>query len=298
MNSTPQFRCGYITIAGKPNVGKSTLLNQILGQKIAIISEKPQTTRNRILGVKTLPQAQLIFLDTPGIHQPGKALNKYLVETALKCAKEADLIYMMIEANNPWAEEDLLALKHLKKLTLPIILIINKIDLLASKSELLPIIDQSRELLTFKETIPLSALEADGIQELIRITIPYLPESPALFPQDILTDQTERFLVAEIVREKIFRFTHQEIPYATAVTIEEWEETEKLIKILGTIYVERDSQKGIIIGHKGCMLKKIGTDARKEIEQILGIKIFLQLRVKVLENWTKNPDMVRRMGYR
>jgi len=290
-------KCGYITIAGRPNVGKSTLLNQILGQKIAIISAKPNTTRNRILGVKTLAEAQLIFLDTPGIHQPKKVLNKYMVEAALRSAKEADLLYLMIDASAPWIGDDLLTLGHLQRFSLPILLVINKIDLV-NKMDLLPLIDRSRALFEFKEIIPVSSTLADGIERLLQVTIPFLPEGPALFPEDMLTDQAERFWAGELIREKIFNFTHQEIPYSSAVVIEEWEKTEKLIRIRGIIYLEKDSQKGIIIGEKGAMIKKIGQASREEMEKILGHKIFLDLRVKVSEDWTKNEDRIKRMGYR
>ncbi len=297
MNSAPNFKCGYITIAGRPNVGKSTLINQILGRKIAIISEKPNTTRNRILGVKTLPDAQLIFLDTPGIHQPSKELNKYMVQTALKTAKEADLLYLMIDAAAPWRENDLFTLDHLKRFSQPVILVINKIDLV-NKQDLLPLIDRSRTLSGFKEIIPVSSTLPDGIDHLLQVTIPFLQQGPALFPEDMFTDQAERFWAGELIREKIFNFTHQEIPYSSAVVIEDWEETEKLIRIRGIIYLEKDSQKGIVIGEKGAMIKKIGQASREEIEKILGHKIFLDLRVKVSENWTKNEDRIKRMGYR
>ena len=293
----PGYRCGYITIAGRPNVGKSTLLNQILGQKIAIISPKPNTTRNRILGVKTLKDAQLIFWDTPGIHQAKKELNQYMVQQALKSAKEADLIYLMIEANQPWQEEDLFTLKQIEPLEIPLILLINKIDLV-KKSELLPMIDYSQKLADFREIIPISALYADGIELLLRATVPYLPESPPLFPEDMFTDQAERFWVSELIREKIFQLTHQEVPYSTAVVIEEWKESPSLLRIWAIIFVERKSQKGIIIGEKGQMIKKIGTLARQEIEFFLGTKVYLELRVKLSKNWTKDPLALKRMGYR
>jgi len=293
----PGYRCGYITIAGRPNVGKSTLLNQILGQKIAIISPKPNTTRNRILGVKTLKDAQLIFWDTPGIHQAKKELNQYMVQQALKSAKEADLIYLMIEANQPWQEEDLFTLKQMEPLEIPLILLINKIDLV-KKTELLPMIDYSQKLADFREIIPISALYPDGIELLLRATVPYLPESPPLFPEDMFTDQAERFWVSELIREKIFQLTHQEVPYSTAVVIEEWKESPSLLRIRAIIFVERKSQKGIIIGEKGQMIKKIGTFARQEIEFFLGTKVYLELRVKLSKNWTKDPLALKRMGYR
>ena len=294
---TVDHRCGYITILGRPNVGKSTLLNQLLGQKIAIVSEKPNTTRNQILGVKTLPSAQLVFLDTPGIHEPVKELNKYMVESALRSAEQADLLYLMIDASAPWREDDQLTLTHLKKLKRPMILVINKIDLV-EKSALLPIIDQSRAEYRFEDIIPVSSLLADGLDQLLNITIPYLPQGPALFPEDMVTDQAERFWVAEIIREKIFLLTRQEVPYSAAVIVEDWTEDKDLLRIHATIYVEKDSQKGIVIGQKGTMIKKIGTSSRMEIEQSLKSKVFLELQVKVSENWTRNEDRIRRMGYR
>ena len=293
---SPGCKCGYVAIAGRPNVGKSTLLNQILSQKIAIIADKPNTTRNRILGVKTLKTAQLIFLDTPGIHEPKKELNKYMVAQALLAAAESDLIYLVISADQPWHELDLFTLEKLRELDLPMVLVINKIDLV-EKSALLPIIDRSQNLGPFRELVPVSALDGEGIEQLVQATVPYLPEGVPLFPDDMTTDQAEKFWVSELIREKIINLTHQEIPYATAVKVEEWKETEKLIVIRAIIYVERDSQKGIIIGQAGQMIKKIGQQSREEVEQILGCKIFLELMVKVYKDWTRDRDTLKRMGY-
>jgi len=293
---SPGCKCGYVAIAGRPNVGKSTLLNQILSQKIAIIADKPNTTRNRILGVKTLKTAQLIFLDTPGIHEPKKELNKYMVAQALLAAAESDLIYLVISADQPWHELDLFTLEKLRELDLPMVLVINKIDLV-EKSALLPIIDRSQNLGPFRELVPVSALDGEGIEQLVQATVPYLPEGVPLFPDDMTTDQAEKFWVSELIREKIINLTHQERPYATAVKVEEWKETEKLIVIRAIIYVERDSQKGIIIGQAGQMIKKIGQQSREEVEQILGCKIFLELMVKVYKDWTRDRDTLKRMGY-
>ena len=292
----PGCKCGYVTIAGRPNVGKSTLLNRILSQKIAIIADKPNTTRNRILGVKTTKTAQLIFLDTPGIHEPKKELNKYMVAQALAAASESDLICLLIQADQPWHEMDLFTLEKLRELSLPMVLVINKIDRV-EKPALLPIIDRSRNLGPFKEIVPVSAIEGEGIEQLVAATLPYLPEGVPLFPEDMTTDQAEKFWVSELIREKIINLTHQEIPYATAVKVEEWKETEKLIVIRAIIYVERDSQKGIIIGQAGQMIKKIGQQSREEVEQILGCKIFLELMVKVSKDWTRSRDTLKRMGY-
>jgi len=289
-----QFKSGYVTIAGRPNTGKSTLLNRILGQKVAIISPKPNTTRNRITGIKTMPGAQIVFLDTPGIHLAKKELNKRMVEKAVQAAFEADLLYLMVQADGPWVEEDFYTFSALEKTGKPMILVINRIDLV-EKQTVLPVIDQSQKLFPFKEIVPISALRGDGIEELLKATLPYLPEGEPLFPQDMVTDQAERSWAAELVREKVINLTREEIPYSCAVVVTEWQESAKLIRIRAVIYVERDSQKGIIIGRGGAMVKKIGQAAREEIEQILGAKIFLELRVKVSKDWTKKPEMIKRL---
>jgi len=289
-----QFKSGYVTIAGRPNTGKSTLLNRILGQKVAIISPKPNTTRNRITGIKTMPGAQIVFLDTPGIHLAKKELNKRMVEKAVQAAFEADLLYLMVQADGPWVEEDFYTFSALEKTGKPMILVINRIDLV-EKQTVLPVIDQSQKLFPFKEIVPISALRGDGIEELLKATLPYLPEGEPLFPQDMVTDQAERSWAAELVREKVINLTREEIPYSCAVVVTEWQESAKLIRIRAVIYVERDSQKGIIIGRGGAMVKKIGQAAREEIEQILGAKIFLELQVKVSKDWTKKPEMIKRL---
>lgn len=292
------YKCGFISIIGKPNVGKSTLMNNILGTKVSIISEKPQTTRNRIVGIKNLPDAQLIFLDTPGIHIPKRKLNEFMVEQAYSAIEEADVILFMIDMQNPYDEEDKLVLERLSG-EKPVILVINKIDLF-KKSEILPVIDEYRRLFDFKEIVPVSALYMDGIDILLNIIKTYLPEGPPFYPEDILTDQTERFFAAETIREKIYELTRQEIPFSTAVYVDEFKEnTEKgIIEIRAVIYVERDSQKGILIGHNGSMIKKIGMRARKDLERFFGIKVFLDLWVKVLKNWSKDIKMLKRIGYR
>jgi len=289
-----QFKSGYVTIAGRPNTGKSTLLNRILGQKVAIISPKPNTTRNRITGIKTMPGAQIVFLDTPGIHLAKKELNKRMVEKAVQAAFEADLLYLMVQADGPWVEEDFYTFSALEKTGKPMILVINRIDLV-EKQTVLPVIDQSQKLFPFKEIVPISALRGDGIEELLKATLPYLPEGEPLFPQDMVTDQAERSWAAELVREKVINLTREEIPYSCAVVVTEWQESAKLIRIRAVIYLERDSQKGIIIGRGGAMVKKIGQAAREEIEQILGAKIFLELQVKVSKDWTKKPEMIKRL---
>ncbi|MEX0998550.1 MAG: GTPase Era, partial [Thermodesulfobacteriota bacterium] len=279
MNENAEFRSGFITVIGRPNVGKSTLINQLVGEKISAVSDKPNTTRNRILGIRTLSNAQLIFLDTPGIHKPKGPLSKAMVNTALGAVQEADVIIMMIEVKEPFGRGDSYIIESLSKQA---ILVINKIDTI-KKNEILPILEGSKEFEgKFKEIIPISAVNADGTQELLDTIIKYLPEGPKYFPEDMITDQPERFIVAEFIREKIFTLTQQEIPYQTAVVIEEFTEMPEkhLIKISAVIYVERTNHKGILIGKKGAMLKEIGSLARADIEKILGTKIFLELWVK------------------
>lgn len=289
------FKCGYVALIGKPNVGKSTLLNTILGEKISIVSEKPQTTRNRIIGIKNLPESQIIFVDTPGIHKPKNKLGEFMVKQSYEAMEMVDLIVLMVEPEKP-AEAELFIINKLKKFKKPVVLVINKIDSV-SKQILLPLIDQYKDLFNFKEIIPISALKKDGIDRLIdRISL-YLPQSPKLYPDDMVTDQAERFMVAEFIREKIMKNTQQEIPYAVAVDIERWEETEKLISIGANIYVEREGQKIIIIGKKGERLKKIATEARLDIERFLGIKVFLEVWVKVRKKWRQRDMLLKSLGY-
>jgi len=290
------FCSGFISIIGRPNVGKSTLLNAIVGEKIAAVSEKPNTTRNRIVGVKNLPDAQLIFLDTPGIHKAKGELGKVMVETAMSAIGEADVILMMIEVKEPFGRGDRFIIDSLTK---PAILVINKIDTVR-KSEILEIISESQKFEgKFIEVIPISALRADGINDLLSTIKNYLPEGPRYFPNDMITDRPERFLIAEIIREKIFNLTREEIPYKTAVIVEELQDVSEknLVRVSAIIYVERDTHKRIIIGEGGEMLKQIGTLARIDIERILGAKVYLQLWVKVKERWTENTNLVREFGY-
>ncbi|MEJ5227653.1 GTPase Era [Thermodesulfovibrio sp.] len=289
------FKCGYVALIGKPNVGKSTLLNTILGEKISIVSEKPQTTRNRIIGIKNLPESQIIFVDTPGIHKPKNKLGEFMVKQSYEAMEMVDLIFLMVEPEKP-AEAELVIINKLKKFKKPVVLVINKIDSV-SKQSLLPLIDQYKDLFNFKEIIPISALKKDGIDRLIESVNLYLPQSPKLYPDDMLTDQAERFMVAELIREKIMKNTQQEIPYAVAVDIERWEETEKLISIGANIYVEREGQKIIIIGKKGERLKKIATEARLDIERFLGIKVFLEVWVKVRKKWRQRDMLLKSLGY-
>ncbi len=292
------FKSGFISLIGRPNVGKSTLLNLLLGEKIAIVSDKPQTTRNRILGIKNHPEAQIVFLDTPGIHRARSKLNHSMVKAALATYNEVDGICFLIEANRPFNDENDFILETLKKVEKPVLLAINKIDLVP-KGDLLPIMDQYSRLRPFEQIIPISALLGEGGEVLLAGMVKILPAGPKLFPEDMITDLPERFLAAELIREKVFLLTREEVPYATAVVVEQFKEREEknLVVIKATIQVERKSQKGILIGEKGRMLKEIGCQAREEIEALLGAKVFLELWVKVEENWREDPGALRRLGY-
>ena len=292
------FRSGFVSIIGRPNVGKSTLLNSILGDKIAITSDKPQTTRNRVQGISNIPGAQIVFIDTPGIHQPKSKLNKYMMEAARSSVRGVDVILFLIEADSPSREREKIILELLAETDAPVLLAVNKIDLV-KKEALLQVIDSFSRLYPFKEIVPISAINGDGTGQLVDLVCRYLPEGPRYFPDDILSDQPERFIVAEIVREKIFRLTRDEVPYSVAVLVESFKERENdgLISISATINVERDSQKGIIIGKKGEMLKKIGSQARKDIEQLLGARVFLELFVRVSKDWSENVQMLKEFGY-
>lgn len=296
MNENVVHKSGFITVIGRPNVGKSTLINGLVGEKISAVSDKPNTTRNRILGIRTLQDAQLIFLDTPGIHKPRGTLSKAMVHTAMSAVEEADVIVMMVEVKDPFGRGDSFIIETLPK---PAILVVNKIDTI-KKSELLPVLQGSNDFEgKFKEIIPISALNADGTQELLDTIVKYLPEGPKYFPDDMITDQPERFIAAEFIREKIFTLTQQEIPYQTAVVIEEFEEVpeKNLINISAVIYVERQNHKGIVIGKKGALLKEVGSLARADIERILGAKVFLELWVKVKDKWSHKENLIREFGY-
>jgi GTP-binding protein Era len=297
MSENP-FRSGFVSIIGRPNVGKSTMLNRILGDKIAITSDKPQTTRNRVQGIYNGPDAQIIFVDTPGIHQPRSTLNRYMVETALASIKGVDVILFLVEADNASAGRERQILDILKDAEVPVVLVINKIDLV-EKEALLEMIASFAPLNLFKEIIPVSAISGDGVEQLVDLVCRHLPEGPRYFPDDILTDLPEKFIVGEIIREKVFRMTRDEVPYSVAVMVDSFKERDdgSLISIAATINVERDSQKGIIIGKKGEMLKKIGTHARKDIEELLGSKVFLELFVRVRKDWSESKHMLKEFGY-
>ena len=296
--ATASFRSGFIALIGRPNVGKSTLLNCLIKQKLAIVSDKPQTTRTKILGVHHLPNAQLIFLDTPGIHKPKFALNRTMVKIALEALKEADLILFLIDAKEPWGAGDCYILEQIKTVSTPVLLIINKIDLV-KKGHLLPLLADSAKRHPFAEMIPISALAGENIDRLEEVLLHHLPKGPPFFPEETVTDQSLRFLAAEIIREKILFHTREELPYVVGVLLEEFKEEpkRKLISVTATIFVERESQKAIVIGKGGLMLKKVGQEAREELEVLLGSKVFLQLWVKVKKNWREDEQVLREMGY-
>jgi GTP-binding protein Era len=290
-------RSGYITIVGRPNVGKSTLLNQLLGQKIAIVSPKPQTTRNRIAGIRTTDASQTIFLDTPGIHRARSLINRRMVDVALATLGEVDGILWLVDAREGLRKDDEEIAERLKPLKATVIVLLNKIDAVA-KGKLLPLIHRLAELLPGREIIPISALKKDGVALVLDRIEKLLPEGPRYYTEGEVTDQTERFLAAEIVREKVFLRTREEIPYGTAVTIDEFTEKEEknLIVVNATIHVERETHKPILIGKRGSMLKEIGTAAREELEKIFGCKVFLELFIRVDPGWTQDPNALNEMG--
>jgi len=292
------FRSGFIAIMGSPNVGKSTLLNQMLGEKISITSKKPQTTRNRILGVMHRPSSQLVFIDTPGIHKAKRPLNIRIVDVALSALGDVDIVLVMVDVANPDPDPETFLINKLKKIKQPVVLALNKTDLV-KKPTLFSIIDKWAKAYSFEAIIPISAILGDQIEELVEAMEALLPKGPAFFPEDTLTDLPERFIAAEMIREKVFRLTGQEIPYSTAVTLDSFSEEKKgaLVKIHATIHVERASQKGMIIGKNGSKLKMIGSEARKEIEQMVGTKVFLKLFVRVHKNWSKDTKALRKFGY-
>jgi GTP-binding protein Era len=296
------FKSGFIGIIGRPNVGKSTLMNRIVGERIAITTRKPQTTRNRITGIKNLsdPQpGQMIFLDTPGIHRASTPLNRAMVDVATGTFGNVDLLLFIAETGPAPHPDDRFIIDSLREISLPVLLIINKIDL-GDKRLLLPLIETFRNLHAFQAIIPISALKGEGVDHLTDEIWKLLPEGPRYFPEEMMTDRSERFIAAEIIREKITIRTHQEIPYETAVVVDAFKEdvAKNMIRIAATIHVAKDSQKGIIIGKKGTMLKEIGTLARLEMEKFFAAKVFLELFVRVAKDWTNDPRMLQEFGYR
>lgn len=293
----PDFHSGFIAIVGRPNVGKSTFLNRVIGQKIAIMSDKPQTTRNKIQGVYTTKDAQIVFIDTPGIHKPQNKLGDFMMESALSALKEVDAVLFMVNATEHRGAGDNFIIDQLKNVDKPIYLLINKIDEI-SPDDIMPIIEQYKNALEFKDVYPISALQGNNVPELIDTLIKELPNGPQYYPADEVTDHPERFVISELIRENVLELTRQEIPHSTAVVIESIKTEESLLRIRATIIVERDGQKGIVIGKGGSMLKKIGTLARKDIENMMGNKVFLELWVKVEPHWRDKANLLNSYGYR
>ena len=295
--SDKDFKCGYVAIVGRPNVGKSTLLNHILGQKLSITSRKPQTTRHQIVGVKTHDHYQAIYVDTPGLHKKNdNAINRYMNRAASSVVNDVDVVLFVVQAPM-FSEDDEVALNHLTKSSVPVLLVINKIDLLDDKEKLLPFIEKLSVLHSFKDIVPVSALKNKGLEQLETLISSCLPPNEAIFPDDQITDRSIRFLAAEIIREKLVRELGQELPYTTTVDIEKYKEEDDLTSIFATIYVESKGQKSIIIGKKGSRLKSIGSKARKDIEQMVDGKVYIQLWVKIREGWSNDEQALRGLGY-
>ncbi|MGC9951600.1 MAG: GTPase Era [Bryobacteraceae bacterium] len=293
------MKSGFVSILGRPNAGKSTLLNQLIGAKIAIVANKPQTTRTSIQGVLTLPEAQIVFLDTPGIHKADSLLNKRMMDTVRAALGERDLLLLLVDVSRRFGVEDRHAVDLIRKANAPTLLILNKVDLLhKDKGAVLPLIEQYRALHEFADYIPISARKGDGLAELRQAIVARLPEGPAYFPPDHITDQPDRFLAAEIVREKILQATQEEVPHSVAVSVDSWEDTPALIRIYATIYVERSGQKGIVIGAGGAMLKSIGTLARQEMERLFGRHVYLDLHIKVQPRWREKPAFLAALDWR
>ena len=295
---TTGFRSGFVSILGRPNAGKSTLLNALVGSKIAIVADKPQTTRAAIQGVVTTEWAQIVFVDTPGIHEADSPINMRMMEMVRAALDERDLLLFVADASRPFVPADSKALDLVRKCGTPVILVLNKIDLLEDKSRLLPLIDRYRELHEFAECIPVSAESGENLDLLRKAILARLPQGPAYFPPDHLTDKPERYLAAELVREKILLETRQEVPHSAAVLVDKWEEGPRLIRIYATVYVEKEGQKGILIGAGGSKLKRIGALAREEMERFFGRKIYLDLHVKVQPGWREMPAFLDALDWR
>lgn len=291
------MNCGYVALIGRPNVGKSTLMNHLLGQKISITSRKPQTTRHRILGINTTDAGQVIYMDTPGMHKvEKKALNRYLNKTADTTLLGVDIIVWLIDGLS-WHEYDEVIFNKLEKAGLPVILAANKVDKVKDKNEILVFFEKAQKRFPFQEILPISALKGTNLEKLESILLKQLPESDLIYPEDQITDRPERFLVAEIIREKLTRRLGDELPYSMTVEIERYEEQKKITKIYAIVWVERDSQKNIVIGKQGEMLKGVGTDARKDIEKLIGNKVYLQIWVKIKKGWANNERALQSLGF-
>lgn len=292
------YKSGFVSVIGRPNVGKSTLLNAITGQKIAIMSDKPQTTRNTIRGVITSNECQLVLIDTPGIHKPKTKLGEYMVNAASETMKEVDLIFFLVEAVSTSGNQDQYIIEQLKQTKTPVFLIINKVDIV-SKEKLFSIIDSYSKMMDFKAVIPISALKNDGTDIILKEALKYIPEGQPFFDEDTLTDQPEKVIAAEMIREKVLLNLEDEVPHGVGVEVMSFKEREDgLINIQATIYCEKSTHKGIIIGKQGQMLKKIGSAARYEIERLLDTKVFLELWIKVKPDWRNNDNMLKNLGYK
>ena len=297
-NKRKKHVSGFVSLIGRPNAGKSTLLNALVGAKVAIVADKPQTTRTAVQAVWNAPGAQIVFLDTPGIHRSDTLFNRRMMQEVRAALDERDLLLYVADATRPVTEQDAQAMDMVRKAATPSFLVLSKIDAIQDKRLLLPRIEQYREKYEFDDYIPVSAVTGEGLDVLTEAVLKRLPEGPAFFPADQITDQPERFLAGEMIREKILRMTSQEVPHSVAVIVDTWEETKKLTRIAATIYVERSGQKAIIIGSQGAMLKEIGTRARQDIEAMLGQKVFLELFVKVRENWRESPEFLTQLDWR
>jgi GTP-binding protein Era len=297
-------RSGFVAIVGRPNVGKSTLLNALVGEKIAITTPKPQTTRDRIRGIASFPEWQVVFVDTPGIHDARNKLNRYMVDAAIGTFKDVDLVYFLVDAEKMLSDAEKIRrvnapiFETLEKAGTPAILVLNKVDMVSDKGKLLPMIEELSTAMNFNAIVPLSALKKDGIDQLLELTRPYLPEGPALFPGDEITDRTMRFMAREIVREHLFMALDKELPYQIAVSVLEWKEQSDGVTLIHiTIHVSRASHKGIVIGKGGARLKRIGQRSRRDLESFLSTKVFLDLHVRVEEGWTDRERSLRKLGY-
>lgn len=292
-----EFRSGFVTIIGRANAGKSTLVNRLVGRKVAIVSPQPQTTRTRVQGIVNRENGQVVLVDTPGIHRATRALDRQMMQEVSEALEGVDIVSLIVDATEDFGGADRYSVEWVKKFSGPAYLLLNKIDRV-KKDKLLPLIDRWSREHEFEEVFPVSALRGEGTKELLETWIARLPESPPYFPVDQYTDQPERFLAAEVIREKAIVLTREEVPHAVAVLVDDFEEGEKLLRIRATIYVERDGQKGIMIGRGGAKMKEIGTAARKELETMLGAKIFLEMHVKVQANWRQNRAMVKQLDWR
>jgi GTP-binding protein Era len=289
-------KSGFVSIVGRPNSGKSTLLNRLVGQKVSIVTDRPQTTRHVVRGIVTKPEGQITFLDTPGIHKPIHRMNERMMQSVRDAMADVDLVVLIVDASAAFGRGEAFTVELLKPVATKKLLLLNKIDRVQKKS-LLPIIDQYSKLGNFEEIIPISALKGENVESLIQQIFKYLPEGPMFYPSDQISDQHERSIASELIREKVILLTKEELPYSTAVVMDRFEEAEKICRIFASVFVERESQKAIVIGKAGQKLKEIGTEARKELESFLGRKVFLDLHVKVKKGWRDDEEMLRTLGF-